>query len=93
MCYYQKITFVNLIIDLIRKVFNIGKESESQWQIHILQSFHFNQKTLILLWATNTICCIYSDENFKLTLFIFENGICQNPGLNNHSLSVSCYSK
>ena len=30
MCYYQKITFVNITTDIIRKVFNIGKKSESQ---------------------------------------------------------------
>ena len=64
---YHKITFVNININVIRKVLPIEKLPSSQWQIKVFQNFAFDLKTRFLSLATNvtnTVSCFPWSESW-----------------------------
>lgn len=78
---YQKITFINITTNLIRKDWSIAELPSSWWQIRVFQNSNFRLKTQILSLVANTVSC-FPEE---LSSLIIPN--------NNDSLSVVLSSK
>lgn len=70
---------------LLENSVNVGKQSDSQWQIRVFQILSFYPKDQLLSLATNTFQLFFLKQQAH---FIFEKLSARSLSLNNHSFSV-----